>query len=183
MSVCVFASLCTLCVCQLLILYKHTYTRVCARAHSHIQTMMGREAHRGGGWKNEREKEDHLQYWRTRWLLCCLLDIWLLGAKASSHFVPFRWRRPVEWHFYAVTERWFFSSSSTSSILYCPVWLSFFLSIHNNYYNSYRFLCYHMNVYVCMHLQRPWKCAMLHCNRWSIGRSSVCVREFTKGTK
>ena len=47
-----------LCLCQLLILYKHTHTYfACAFAHTHIETMMGREAHRGSGRKNERTSE------------------------------------------------------------------------------------------------------------------------------
>jgi hypothetical protein len=60
-----------LCMSAIDSLQTHTHTHARLRIHSHIQTMMGREAHREGGWKNdddkrEREKEDHLIYWRTR---------------------------------------------------------------------------------------------------------------------
>jgi hypothetical protein len=40
-----------------LILYKHTHACALTHTYSHIQTMMGREAHRGGGWKNDNERE------------------------------------------------------------------------------------------------------------------------------
>jgi hypothetical protein len=164
--VCVRVALHALCMSAIDSLQTHIHTSMRSRTLTHTDDDGKRGTSRR--WVEERKRER-----RSPPILAHKMIVMLFA----------RWRRPVEWHFYAVTERWFFSSSSTSSILYCPVWLSFFLSIHNNYYNSYRFLCYHMNVYVCMHLQRPWKCAMLHCNRWSIGRSSVCVCEFTKGTK
>ena len=92
---CVYDCVCV-CVCSLCFVYvsywfsTNTHTHARLRTHSHILTMMGREAHREGGWKNdrerEREKEDHLIYRRTRWLLCCLLDRWLLGGKCILAF-------------------------------------------------------------------------------------------------
>lgn len=156
--VCVFASLC---VCQLLILYKHTHA--CALAHT--LTHIGGDGKRGTlrRWveerqrKRERERERKkitLYYWHTRWLLCCLLDICLLEANAFSHFVPFRWWqwwRPVEWHFYVVTPTWFFFLLYLS---FTGCVALFFSYLDKNYYSSYRFHCYNINmsiyIYVCV---------------------------------
>ncbi len=78
--VCAFASLC---VCQLLILYKHTHA--CALAHT--LTHIDDDGKRGTlrRWVEERQRERERRrvrerrspyiYWRTRRLLCCLLDI------------------------------------------------------------------------------------------------------------
>jgi hypothetical protein len=80
--VCVFAPLC---VCQLLILYKHTHA--CALAHTLTHTDDDGKRGTPRRWveerqrERERKKEDHLIYRHTRWLLCCLLDGWLLGGK------------------------------------------------------------------------------------------------------
>ena len=81
-----FASLRALCVCQLLILYKHAHTRVRPRT----QTLMGRRVYRRGGWK---EKINSCIDGCSN-AFCSICDCW--GVKVLSHFVPFGDRRHVE---------------------------------------------------------------------------------------
>ena len=66
------------------------------------------------------------------------------GASIFSHFVPFRWRewwRPVEKHFYAVTEIWLFFSFYIYPSLTVCYFSSFYSSQYNNH-NHTRFYCY-----------------------------------------
>lgn len=101
-------------------LQTHTHTHTSrARLRTHIETMMGREAHRGSGRKNERVKQTRESKRRSPLILMHKMIVMLFasmiyngwGASTFSHFVPSRWRewwRPVEKHFYAVTEIWLF---------------------------------------------------------------------------
>jgi hypothetical protein len=81
---------------------------------------------------------------------------------------------------------------SSIIILHYPYAFSSFSQYNNNNPNRFFFtivrmwyIC--MRVCVCVHLQRSSKCAMLHCNRWSVGRSNahigVFVSEFTTSIK
>ena len=75
--------------------HTHTYFG-CAFAHTHIETMMGREAHRGSGRKNERTSEanERKQEKITSYInaqddcyAVCINDIQRLGGK---HILAFR---------------------------------------------------------------------------------------------
>ena len=119
-SVCVRFARRALSLCQLLILYKHTlthsHTRARSLARSRILTLTDddddddddgkRGTHIytdevGGKWKTIRE--DHL-------IQRYLLARYTRSTSVFSHFVPFRWRHPVECSYFdVVTARWFFS--------------------------------------------------------------------------
>lgn len=154
MSMCVRFALCMSAIDSL-----QTHTRMRACAHTHTYRRWWEEGHtkevggRTTTQTRERErKKITLYYWHTRWLLCCLLDICLLEANAFSHFVPFRWWqwwRPVEWHFYVVTPTWFFFLLYLS---FTGCVALFFSYLDKNYYSSYRFHCYNINmsIYICV---------------------------------
>ena len=107
--ICSFLSLCMSAIDSL---QTHTHARL--RTYSHIETRMGREAHREGGWKNDIEAEKRRQRQRQKitfyirvhtcmytyinigtqddyYAVRLIYDRW--RVKAVSHFVPFRWRQ------------------------------------------------------------------------------------------
>lgn len=148
------------------------------RTHSHIETM-GREAHREGGWKNdsewEREKEDHLIYVDAQdgcYAVCGIYNCWgQIGSRISFRSDDDNDDVPPSSISTQLRRYGFSSSISPLHGLSCRC-LSFLLIGTTATITLRGFFA---NIWMRMHLQRPWKCAMLHCHGWSIGRSSARV--------
>ncbi len=148
------------CVCSLRFVYvsywfsTNTHTHARLRTHSHILTMMGREAHREGGWKNDRDRERER---RSPYILAHKMVVMLsvrymtVGGQIYSR-ISFRSDDDNDdipsSSISTQLRRYDFSSSSISTIncSYCYC-CRFFPYRYNNDYNSYRFLCQYMNVY------------------------------------
>jgi hypothetical protein len=143
-------------------LQTHTRMRACAHTHTyrrwweegHTEEVGGRTTARERERGRVRERRSPYIYWRTRRLLCCLLDIWLLGGKYKLAFrsVPMTtmmtFGRVVLLRSYGDMISLLYTSYTSRIALF------FFSYRYNNYYNSHKFLCHHINVYVCACISR-----------------------------
>jgi hypothetical protein len=149
---------------------------------------MGREAHREGGWKNDNDRE------RKKITLYIYIYIYILAHKMtvmlSTRYMTVGGQIYSRISFRSDDDNDGIPSSSIStqlrgydfsssiSIIYCSYCSLLFSYQYSSDYNSYRFLCQYINVYVyvCVCISRDRE--NVPCFIAIVGRSVDLVRMF-----